>query len=275
MASSAKRIELQVKQSRRRRMMMRKLLLFASMAGVLMWLPSTAVAQTIVDQPVYLTFSGPVSVPGQTLAAGKYMFKMTSSKVDRQIVQIFDESGKSVAIVTAIGAARTNGEPVPEKPEVNFYEASPGVAQPVRMWWYPGIRTGGHEFIYPRAQAQQIAKTSTTGVLTTTGADVDSGKVVRMTPNGDTDATQNTEAPAAGASAAAMAPPEPATPPAPSAPVVSSNARSADMQARAATPARAARRALPKTASDLPILLAIGLISLFAGVALVARRRLA
>jgi hypothetical protein len=277
MASSAKRDEFQVKQSRRRSMMMRKLLLSASMAGVLMWLPSTAAAQTIVDQPVYLTFSGPVSVPGQTLAAGKYMFKMTSSKVDRQVVQIFDESGKSVAIVTAIPAARTNGEPVPEKPEVNFYEAGPGVAQPVRMWWYPGIRTGGHEFIYPRAQAQQIAKTSTTGVLTTTGADADSGKMVRMTANGETDVTQN-NAPAAGASAAAMAPAEPAAaaPPAPSAPVVSSDARSnADMQARATTPAPAARRALPKTASDLPIVLAIGLMSLFAGVMLVARRRLA
>jgi hypothetical protein len=259
-------------------MMMRKLFLSASMAGVLVWLPSTAaVAQTIVDQPVYLTFSGPVSVPGQTLAAGKYMFKMTSSKVDRQIVQIFDESGKSVAMVTAIPAARTNGEPVPDKPEVNFYEAAPGVAQPVRMWWYPGIRTGGHEFIYPRAQAQQIAKTSTTGVLTTTGADVDSGKVVRMTANGETDVTQNNAAPAAKASAAAMAPPESAAAPAPSAAAVSSNARTADMQARAnASPAPAApRRALPKTASDLPIVLAIGLISLFAGVALVGRRRLA
>jgi len=258
--------------------MMRKLLLSASMAGVLMWLPSTAAAQTIVDQPVYLTFSGPVSVPGKTLAAGKYMFKMTSSKVDRQVVQIFDESGKSVAIVTAIPAARTNGEPVPEKPEVNFYEAGPGVAQPVRMWWYPGIRTGGHEFVYPRAQAQQIAKTSTTGVLTTTGADADSGKMVRMTANGETDVTQNSEAPAAGANAAAMAPREAAAPaqPAPGAPVVSSDARSnADMQARAATPAPAARRALPKTASDLPIVLAIGLMSLFAGVMLVARRRLA
>lgn len=265
--------------------MMRKLLLSASVAGVLMWLPSTAAAQTIVDQPVYLTFSGPVSVPGKTLAAGKYMFKMTSSKVDRQVVQIFDESGKSVAIVTSIPAARTNGEPVPEKPEVNFYESAPGVAQAVRMWWYPGIRTGGHEFIYPRTQAQQIAKTSTTGVLTTTGADADSGKIVRMTANGETDVTQNSEAaPAAGAnaSAAAMAPRESAAPaaaPAPtasSAPVVNSDARSsADTQARATTPARAARRALPKTASDLPIVLAIGLMSLFAGVMLVARRRLA
>jgi hypothetical protein len=272
--------------------MMRKLLLSASMAGVLMWLPSTAaVAQTIVDQPIYLTFSGPVSVPGQTLAAGKYMFKLTSSKVDRQIVQIFDESGKSVAIVTAIPAARTNGEPVPEKPEVNFYEAAPGVAQPVRMWWYPGIRTGGHEFIYPRAQAQQIAKTSTTGVLTTTGADVDSGKIVRMTANGETDVTQNSAdvaqnnaAPARSANSAAMAPPESSARPAPSAPAVNStapavnsNVRSADTQARANTsPAPAApRRALPKTASDLPIVLATGLISLFAGIALVGRRRLA
>jgi LPXTG-motif cell wall-anchored protein len=228
--------------------MLRKLLLSASVAGVLMCLPSrSAVAQTVADQPVNLTFSGPVSVPGHTLPAGKYMFKMMSGRVDRQSVQIYDDTGKTIAVVTAIAAARANGDPVPEKPEVNFYETSPGTPQAIRMWWYPGIRSGGHEFIYPHAQAEQIAKATKAAVLTWQGTD-DSGKLVRMTANGETDVNNTT----------GVVPTEPTT------------------MAKAETPAPASpRRALPKTASDLPIVLAAGLASLCAGVVLFARRRVA
>jgi len=257
----------------------RKLLMSAVLVAVTMWLPDrAALAQTIVDQPVDLTFSGPVSVPGHTLEAGKYQFKLTRSNVDRQIVQIFDASGKSVAIVTAIPAARANGDPVPEKPEVNFYESTPGVAQAIRMWWYPGIRTGGHEFIYPRSQAQQLAKGSRTGVLTTTGEDANSGKLVRMTESGETDLSGASEAAvsdqssnaAQNSNAAAMAPREstPAPTPAPA------NSMAMNTAAPASTPA-APRRALPKTASELPLLAVSGLAALFAGLALMGRRRIA
>jgi LPXTG-motif cell wall-anchored protein len=252
---------------RRKIMTSRKLLMFAALAAVLMWMPcTTAVAQTIPDQPVYLTFSGPVSVPGHTLPAGKYMFKQSTSKVDRQIIQIYDDKGKSVAMVMAIGAARHDADPVPEKPEVNFYETTPGVAQAIRTWWYPGIRTGGHEFIYPRSQAQQLVKNSRAAVLTTTGEDVESGKLVRTTQGGDVDLTARVE-PAPAEPAAAMAPPERAAAPAPA------PASSMAMNT-AATPAPA-RRALPKTASEMPLVAAAGFLALFAGVALIGRRRIA
>jgi LPXTG-motif cell wall-anchored protein len=225
--------------------MLRKLLLSASVAGVLMCLPSrSAVAQTVADQPVNLTFSGPVAVPGHTLPAGKYTFKMMSGRVDRQSVQISDDTGKTIAVVNAMNVVRANGDPVPEKPEVNFYEAAPGTTQAIRMWWYPGIRSGGHEFIYPHAQAEQLAKASTAAVLTWHGTD-DTGKLVRMTANGETD-VDNTAA----------------VTPAPSA-----------TMAKAETPAATPRRALPKTASDLPIVLAAGLASLGVGIMLFARRR--
>jgi LPXTG-motif cell wall-anchored protein len=210
---------------------------------------SVARAQTTAGQPVNLTFSGPVSVPGHTLPAGKYMFKLMNGKVDRDDVQIYDASGKTVAIARAMPAARADGDPLPEKPEVNFYETSPGVAQAVRMWWYPGIRTGGHEFIYPRAQALQIAKATSASVLTTAGED-GAGKLVRVTSNGETDldgkSTGNAPSP---------------TP--------------ADTLASAATAPTANRRALPKTASEQPLIAVLGFVTLFAGVALLSRRRAA
>jgi LPXTG-motif cell wall-anchored protein len=261
----------------------RKLLLSAAIAGLL-WMPSKATAQTIVNQPVYFTFSGPVSLPGITLQAGKYQFKLASSNVDRQIVQIFDESGKSVGMATTIPAWRANGEPVPEKPEVNFLETPEGMPQAVRIWWYPGIRTGGHEFVYPRAQAEQIAKVSKTGVLTTTGNDVSSGKMVRLSSSGETDLTSDASGAANhpadttamnNANASAMAPAEsPAAPVTAPAPAASSNSK-ADLQANAATRPAPARRALPKTASNMPTVATIGFLALVAGFALIGRRRIA
>jgi hypothetical protein len=41
------------------------------------------------------------------------------------------------------------------------------VPPPVKTWWYPG-NSIGYEFIYPRAQAMQLAKVTNQPVLTTT-----------------------------------------------------------------------------------------------------------
>ena len=46
-------------------------------------------------------------------------------------------------------------------------ETSSNVPPPVKTWWYPG-KSIGYEFIYPRAQAMQLAKVTTEPVLTTT-----------------------------------------------------------------------------------------------------------
>ena len=43
------------------------------------------------DKKTYLTFSDSVQVPGATLPAGKYIFKLLESPSDRYVVQIFNE----------------------------------------------------------------------------------------------------------------------------------------------------------------------------------------
>ncbi len=187
----------------------------ALMLGVIASTPSAA--QTILDQPVRFTFSAPVTLPGMTLPAGQYEFKLARSASDRQIVQVFDDKGKSRGVLMAIAAVRADSQPVPEKAEITFMETPVNMPQAVKVYWYPGIRTGGHEFVYPRAQAQLIAKASTTGVLTTTGADANSGNLTRLSANGEsTDVSaQKVSAPAAAetpapASVEANAPPRPA-----------------------------------------------------------------
>jgi hypothetical protein len=54
----------------------------------------------------------------------------------------------------------------PNDATVVFYESSRGTPAAVKSWWYPG-ETIGYQFIYPRTQAKQIAKTTGQPVLTT------------------------------------------------------------------------------------------------------------
>jgi hypothetical protein len=229
--------------SRRSTMLSRKLLLPVVVAAFASCLSASPLAQgTLPDQPVYFTFSAPVTLPGTTLPAGQYEFKLSSSQADRHIVQVYSrDNQKYVGMFFAIPAMRPSP---PDKAEVTFMETPSNMPPAVQTWWYPGITTG-HEFIYPREQAVILAKSSTKGVMTTEG-DVKSGKLTRLT------------------SSAPAAAPEPVVAPAP--------APMAMAEAQAAPPAP--RRVLPKTASDLPIISAAGMLSLLAGVAL-ARRRVA
>src|SRR4029077_1067913 len=52
----------------------------------------------------------------------------------------------------------------PEKPVILFSERAAGSPQAVKVWYYPGERTG-NEFVYPKSQAMRIAKASHERVL--------------------------------------------------------------------------------------------------------------
>ena len=70
-----------------------------------------ATAQTVPpDRLTYVTFSGPVSVPGMTLAAGTYEFKILDSNTNRNIVQIFNREGTKL-FTTLLAVPATRMEP--------------------------------------------------------------------------------------------------------------------------------------------------------------------
>ena len=229
-------------------MFSRKILLLIGAAGLVAWMGGTASAQGVVNEPVRFTFDGPVTVPGQVLPAGQYEFIMTNSSSDRQLVQISSADGKRIGIFPAIAAARNDN---PEKAEVRFLETPSNMPQAIATWWYPG-KMRGHEFLYSKQQAQILAKLNKGGVAVAEG---DTG-YTRMT------AAEASAPPEPSASVAASTP---APAPAPSMPAM-------DTQARANT---APRAALPHTASTLPIFAMVGLGSLFAGLALLSRKRIA
>ena len=51
---------------------------------------------TTWNKKTFLTFSGPVQVPGVTLPAGTYTFKLADLMGNRHVVQIFDKDEKKI-----------------------------------------------------------------------------------------------------------------------------------------------------------------------------------
>src|SRR5581483_5976921 len=188
-----------------------------------------------------LTVNTPIQVPGKVLQPGKYVMKLMDSPSNRHIVQIYN--GDESNIVTTILALPNYRLEPTGKTEFGFWETPPGQPRALRAWFYPGDNFG-QEFAYPKNEAVSIAQYSKTSVPTTYAqneSELTTAQVGTVNEQGqeqslgsnyqnNTQMAQNTPAPT------------PAPEPAP---------------APAATP-----QALPKTASPLPLIGLLGLISL-------------
>ena len=116
------------------------------------------------DKKTILTFSGAVQIPGATLPAGTYVFKLADLAGDRHVVQVFDKGEKNIiATLMAIPNQRMTAG---DKPVVMFSERPAGSPVAVKVWYYPGERIG-NEFVYPKRQAMRIAKETHQRVLST------------------------------------------------------------------------------------------------------------
>ena len=208
------------------------------------------------NKKTFLTFSGPVQIPGTTLPAGTYVFQLADLESNRHVVQIFGkEDGKLIA--TFLTIPDTKLVP-PSNPVVMFEERPRGMPQAIKAWWYPGDTTGD-EFVYPKHQAREIAKATHQPVLAinddtsrTTSDSLKGAKVARVNENGDiADANAGNVNPAPPAVAARTAE-APGTSPAPrSASAVTGTAGQSDT---GNTAARKSRKRLPQTASELGLI---------------------
>jgi len=114
------------------------------------------------NKKTILTFSGPVQIPGVTLAAGTYVFKLADLASNRHVVQVFDKDEKKI-YGTILAIPDQKLEPS-DKPVVMFAERPAGTPQAVKAWFYPG-ETIGNEFVYPKDQAVKIARDTHQSVL--------------------------------------------------------------------------------------------------------------
>jgi len=111
-------------------------------------------AQTFNKQ-TKVTFSQPVAVPGKVLTAGSYTFTILDNFANRNIVQIWNED-KTQLITTILAIPNYRLEPA-EQTVIEFSERPTGRPQAVKAWFYPGY-SYGVEFVYPKEQAVQIAQ---------------------------------------------------------------------------------------------------------------------
>lgn len=123
---------------------MLKRLISTSVLVVLVGAASGASAVTS-DKRTYFTFSQPVALPGVTLPAGTYMFRLADETTTRKVIQVANERGtESFAMLHTMPIYRPDA---PRDPEVRFMETASGEPVAVRAWWQQGERTG-YEFIY-------------------------------------------------------------------------------------------------------------------------------
>lgn len=216
-----------------------------------------------------VSFSQPVEIPGvgaQVLPAGIYVFKLLDSQSDRHIVQILNESQSHVfATILAIPNFRLQST---DKTVMTFRERAAGTPEALRAWFYPG-NNWGQEFVYPKRRALELAKITNEPVLampaelatniTVPVQSADEAPVIALK-----EATVTAVKPTGEEVAVFEVVERP--------PVVEPVERTPVQTAAAIDPQPTKR--LPATASPLPLLALLGLLSLGAGILLsVVRKR--
>ena len=113
------------------------------------------------DQKIIFTFSGPVEIPGKVLPAGTYIFKLEDTLGDRDVVQVFSKN-ETTLYGTFLTVPDLRLTPT-DKAVITFDERAAGAPEAVKAWFYPDANYG-HEFVYPKARAVQLAKANNTPV---------------------------------------------------------------------------------------------------------------
>jgi hypothetical protein len=96
----------------------------------------------------YLTFSGPVSLPGVSLGSGSYSFQILDLQGSASVVSVRNSVTHQpvfLGMTTRIDRPASSGS----NQSVVFGESTRGVATPI-VAWYPAGAVSGHQFIYPR-----------------------------------------------------------------------------------------------------------------------------
>ncbi len=194
------------------------------------------------NKETIMTFNEPVEVPDVVLPAGTYVFKLMDSQSDRDIVQIFNkDETKIFATILAIPDYRMNPS---GKTIIRFEERPKDSPEAIESWFYPGDNYG-FEFVYPGARAFEIAQANNRPVLAHKLAAQPKSAELKAAP-----------VKAVSGSGREVQLAQVVKPPAPK-------------------PSEMAAARMPHTASNLPLLVMLGFLSLAIAIALprIARRR--
>jgi hypothetical protein len=265
--------------------MLRPMLRLGCAVLVLSLLMATSAAAQTMDKRTLFTFSSPVAVPGKTLPAGQYLFRLADPTTSGKVIQVLSADG-----TTPYGLffSYLSERPEPSaQPEVRFMETAKGMPAAIKTWWYPGERIG-YEFIYPKDQARRLAEgiaqpVLTTKAETTTTEQTNTLDLARMSSTGGetavgaanaTPSTPTGTMQEGTIASSELSIPNVTLPAATNA----SNTNTDRSQAVATSGTQTAaggkepRKRLPQTATNLPMLAAIGTLMLATGALMSAGR---
>jgi len=109
-----------------------------------------------------------VEVPGMVLDPGRYVLKLVEPGSERNVLQVFEVvqlwTGDEGRLLSTLLTMPNYDRPTTDKTVFIFYERGAKQAKALRLWFSPG-RNCGQEFVYPKAQAVELAKAVGRGVL--------------------------------------------------------------------------------------------------------------
>jgi hypothetical protein len=133
-------------------MMLKRFISASALVLLVHGMAGTADAFTY-DKRTYFTFNQSVALPGVTLPAGTYMFRLADPDTTRRVIQVSDKQGtESYALLLTMPAYRADAS---RDSEVRFLETPAAAPRALSAWWYAGERTG-YEFIYSKKQLAEL-----------------------------------------------------------------------------------------------------------------------
>ncbi len=136
-------------------MRLNRLVVVSLVAAALGLLVSSSARADEWDRKTIVTFRQPFRVPGRSLPAGHYVFKIADAETIPHLVQIFDAHERHL-VATLLAVPDYLTKPA-EHAEFLLDPRSERGPEALRAWWFPGD-TVAEAFIYPHVNTEQIAR---------------------------------------------------------------------------------------------------------------------
>jgi Protein of unknown function (DUF2911) len=108
----------------------------------------------VENQATKFTFSQAVQIPGRVLPAGTYWFQLADTN-NREVVRIFAADHLTpIATLFTVSRQRHDGN---DAVAVTLAHRGPDQPEAIVAWYFLDD-TEGHEFLYPKQQARELAR---------------------------------------------------------------------------------------------------------------------
>jgi len=138
----------------------------------------TPARASMSDHHTRFTFSQPIALPGVTLPAGTYVFRLADPTIDRKVVQVLDATGRrSYALLHSVPTYRADAS---NESAVSLMETREGMPAAIKTWW-PFGENVGFEFVYPEEQYLRLTGNGTaSSTIAGSGLPVDNSGAAKV-----------------------------------------------------------------------------------------------